>query len=592
MAGGGPPGAGSAAGTEAVTVTIGGETRTVALDSSAMAEKEAALRCISVLIADMGVKEPVYWKVVDTQVPTGRFVKDEAGRDTAVAETHSMASALIAAVTDRFNTTRELAYESLNDLMRCAVADTEDRAHGQRMLEAMMPAVITRLSKERAPDALQVLCNELCCVMQLCYRSTVPEFNGPNEERDAWDAKQAATKAGAPLGVAPAPVPAAAAGFAGVGAAAGKYGAVRLPPSFVPALFASVTQIYIDSERRRREMVEKTERNLDLDEEDRAALEEELGQEDDIITSLTDIVGYCIKQHGAAVLPWLAIVPPPNPSQPDAERLPALGAYMLGWLDKRADVDVPMRAAAVCLLDDLIEFASPQSHVLLGHFLPVLQECVTHASPLLRQPSTYGVGVCAQHGGDAFAAAVPALFERLVPAIRTEGAREGDMHGATDNAVSALIKLAKFRPALVHAQGVMPGVLAYLPLRADSIEARLVHGWMVDGLAASDPLWCGAGNAQVPALLRALAKTLLLHKQRSSSEAEAAAAGGGGGGDDDEEDDEEDEDPLFEDASLRKLLAFAAHVRADAGRAGAVAGVVSAMRPAEQAVMRAVGFVA
>ena len=98
----------------------------------------------------------------------------------------------------------------------------------------------------------------------------------------------------------------------------------------------------------------------------------------------------------------------------------------------------------------------------------------------------------------------------------------------------------------------------------------------------------------MPALLRALAKTLLLHKQRSSSEAEAAAAGGGGGGggDDDEEDDEEDDDPLFEDASLRKLLAFAAHVRADAGRAGAVAGVVSAMRPAEQAVMRAVGFVA
>jgi hypothetical protein len=424
--------------------------------------------------------------------------------------------------------------------------------------------------------------------LRLCYRSTVSEFNGPNEERDAWDAKQAAAKAGSPLGLAPAP--AVAAGLAGAGAAlAGgpKYGPVRVPPGLVPQLFAAVTEIYIDSERRRRGMVEKTERNLDLDDEDRAALEEELGQEDDIITSLTDIVGYCIKQHGAAALPWLAVVPPP-PADPDAEPLPALGADMLGWLGRPADVDVPMRAAAVCLLDDLIEFASPQAHVLLGHFLPVLQECVTHASPLLRQPSTYGVGVCAQHAGDGFAAAVPALFERLVAAIRAEGSREGDMHGATDNAVSALIKLAKFRPALVHAQGVMPGVLAYLPMRADGIEARLVHGWMVDGLAAEDPMWCGAGGAQVPALLRALAKTLVLHQQRARSEAEAAAAAGG----DEEEEDEDDDEPLFEDAALRKLAAFAAHVRADAGRANAVAGVVSAMRPAEQAVMRVIGFVA
>jgi hypothetical protein len=35
----------------------------------------------------------------------------------------------------------------------------------------------------------------------------------------------------------------------------------------------------------------------------------------------------------------------------------------------------------------------------------------------------------------------------------------------------------------------MRGVLAYLPIKSDGIEARLVHGWMVDGLAALDPLW-------------------------------------------------------------------------------------------------------
>jgi hypothetical protein len=99
--------------------------------------------------------------------------------------------------------------------------------------------------------------------------------------------------------------------------------------------------------------------------------------------------------------------------------------------------------------------------------------------------------------------------------------------------------------------------------------------------AAEDPLWCGAGGAQVPALLRALAKSLVLHRQRVSAE----AAG-------DDEEDGDDEEPVFEDASLRRLGAFAAHVRADAGRAQAVAGVVSAMAPAEQAAMRLIGFIA
>jgi hypothetical protein len=54
--------------------------------------------------------------------------------------------------------------------------------------------------------------------------------------------------------------------------------------------------------------------------------------------------GYCIKTHRAAVLPSLVA---------------SLGTYLMGWLFRRETIDLPMRAAALCLADDLLEHASP-----------------------------------------------------------------------------------------------------------------------------------------------------------------------------------------------------------------------------------------
>jgi hypothetical protein len=56
---------------------------------------------------------------------------------------------------------------------------------------------------------------------------------------------------------------------------------------------------------------------------------------------------------------------------------------------------------------------------------------------------------------------------------------------------------------------VMNAALAYLPFRHDAIEARLIHGWLVDGLAAADPLWTGQGFSRGGALITALARCLV-----------------------------------------------------------------------------------
>ena len=72
------------------------------------------------------------------------------------------------------------------------------------------------------------------------------------------------------------------------------------------------------------------------------------------------------------------------------------GPFLVAYLTDTKQVNEQMRCAALCLCDDLIEHASPESHTLLGAFLPALLEAVKFTNePVVRQPALYGVGECA-----------------------------------------------------------------------------------------------------------------------------------------------------------------------------------------------------
>jgi hypothetical protein len=269
--------------------------------------------------------------------------------------------------------------------------------------------------------------------------------------------------------------------------------------------------------------------------------------------------------HGGAILPGLG---------------ESLGPALLKWLDVKADLHVPLRASAICLADDLLEFASPGAHVLLPVVLPHLLECAMHAKPLLRHPAVYGLGVAAAHAGAGFDAHVPVASAVLARVLGQADARSEDNEFATDNAVSALVKLAKFRGAAVDGEAIMRAALEYLPIRGDAVEARLVHGWLVAGLRDMDPLWAGAGGARGKELLSALARALAAHEARQA---------GGGGGDEDDDEEEEEEELLFDVATLAALPKVAAAVKAGAN-AAAVAAVLATLKRRERDAMARVGF--
>ena len=346
---------------------------------------------------------------------------------------------------------------------------------------------------------------------------------------------------------------------------------IVVPEAKLSTLFEHMQEV-LESVRQRREATveEVVKRTTDADDEDVERLKDLLEPETSLVTHCVDIIGYCIKMQRARTMPYIGEV---------------LGPYLMPLLTNKDSFMEPFRAAGICLCDDLIEYASPESHILLDTMLPALLDGASDADDLLRQSSVYGLGVCAVRAPDRVAPLAGKMVESLTAIIFAPGARSYESGSATDNAVSALIKLARHVSAAVDCDAIMGGVLAYLPFKHDGIEARLVHGWLVEAIATGDPLWLGADMSRMPAALRAVADAIIAHNANVAG----GGGGGGGGGDDEEEHDDDDDEALLSEAHIAQLQAtFAA---AKASPMGAtIMGIVRAMKPKQQAALAEYGL--
>lgn len=286
------------------------------------------------------------------------------------------------------------------------------------------------------------------------------------------------------------------------------------------------------------------------------------------------------------------------------------GPFLLPHLVTKDPLVWPIRHAAICLCDDLIEYASPVSYTLLPAMIPaVLDVLTTPQDPTLRQAAAYGVAVCAQYGGDAVTPHVKSLVDALVGAVTAPGAREGETENATDNCISALVRIALYRKGApgVDVDALMTGAVSYLPIKADGVEARSIHGLAVEAMAKSkrlkksryrahfalifrlysksctlsvnsavDETWLGSGMNRLPLLLKGLAAGLVQHHLNTGSGEAGAAA-------EDDEDGTSGEE-LFTEATLSRLRSTLASVKASP-YAAAFASVISTLSKKQQAAL-------
>ena len=123
-------------------------------------------------------------------------------------------------------------------------------------------------------------------------------------------------------------------------------------------------------------------------------------------------------------------------------------------------------------------------------FASRMVECVTDPTPTVRQAACFGIGMMGLHGGAAFLPYQREALPLLQRVLNDPGAREIENRDATENALSAYVKLSLYgsrtlvsdchsNPAMSIPRAVsIPAIAGWLPLTADNDEAIYVYQYL------------------------------------------------------------------------------------------------------------------
>jgi len=139
--------------------------------------------------------------------------------------------------------------------------------------------------------------------------------------------------------------------------------------------------------------------------------------------------------------------------------------------------------------------------------MPFMLEYATDTHVGVRQASCYGLGVCAQQGGELFRPYVRQTLDLLVQVIKAPDSREEDNAPPTENAISSLGKICVFQESELG--GELPRLmhlwLDSLPLEIDEIEAKAVHKMLFGLIVGNHPHVFGQDFANLPKILNIFA---------------------------------------------------------------------------------------
>ncbi|XP_077153239.1 importin-5 [Ranitomeya variabilis] len=220
-------------------------------------------------------------------------------------------------------------------------------------------------------------------------------------------------------------------------------------------------------------------------------VEESLQDEDDndvyILTKVADILHSIFSSYKEKVLPWF-------------EQLLPLIVNLIcphrPW---------PDRQWGLCIFDDIIEHCSPTSFQYAEYFLRPLLQSICDNSPEVRQAAAYGVGVMAQFGGDNYRPFCTEAVPLLVGVIQAPDSKTKENINATENCISAVGKIMKYRPDCVNVDEVLPHWLSWLPLHEDKEEAVHTFNFLCDLLESNNPIVLGPNNSNLPRIFSIIA---------------------------------------------------------------------------------------
>ncbi|XP_036401280.1 importin-5 [Megalops cyprinoides] len=225
----------------------------------------------------------------------------------------------------------------------------------------------------------------------------------------------------------------------------------------------------------------------DYDEQVEETLQDEDENDVYILTKVSDILHSVFSSYKEKVLPWF-------------EQLLQLIVNLIcphrPWAD---------RQWGLCIFDDVVEHCSPSSFKYAEYFLRPMLQSLCDSSPEVRQAAAYGVGVMAQFGGENYRPFCTEAIPLLVGVIQAADSKSKENINATENCISAVGKVMKFRPECVSVNEVLPHWLSWLPLNEDKEEAVHTFNYLCDLIESNNPIVLGPDNSNLPKIFSIIA---------------------------------------------------------------------------------------
>lgn len=143
--------------------------------------------------------------------------------------------------------------------------------------------------------------------------------------------------------------------------------------------------------------------------------------------------------------------------------------------------DSTQRQWALCIFDDVLEFASDQSWSYQDHIRQPLLDGLRDPIAVNRQAACYGVGIAGQKGTDPWAHFVLESLPLLFQVCQMPNARENDHAFATENACASISKILQRHAAKIpNVQDVVRHWLSTLPVVHDEEAAPYAYMFLAN----------------------------------------------------------------------------------------------------------------
>ncbi|RUS70137.1 hypothetical protein EGW08_022100 [Elysia chlorotica] len=238
--------------------------------------------------------------------------------------------------------------------------------------------------------------------------------------------------------------------------------------------------------------VERQEKRKDEDYDD--IVEESLMDEDEedayVLSKIADVIHSFFGTHKESFLPVFEQIMP--------------------YFEKLLATDRPWsdRQWGLCVFDDVLEHTGPVSFKYKDLFLEHMISAITDKTPEVRQASAYGIGVMAQFGGEIYADACAECIPRLVSVIEHAESKLVENGPATDNAISACVKICQFNNSKVNVDEILARLVSWLPILSDEEEAVHVYSYFCDLLDKNHPAIMGENASNLPKLVAIVGETV------------------------------------------------------------------------------------